>query len=116
MKLPVRWYNKDEFFRKVVDTVNNLIDGKVETNSTVTLTASQTSTVVTDYRIGKDSVILFMPLTANAATELYGATMYVTAANIDPRSNQFTITHANNAQTDRTFRYVLLGQTLNDLS
>lgn len=116
MKLPSRWYNKDEFFRKVIDAVNNLIDGKVESNSEITLTANQASTVVTDYRVGKDSVILFMPLTANAATELYGATMYVASANIDPRSNQFTITHANNAQPDRTFRYVILGQTLNDLS
>lgn len=43
----------------------------------------------------------FDPLTANAAAELAAGTMYVLEANRALR--QFTITHANNAQTDRTF-------------
>jgi hypothetical protein len=46
---------------------------------------------------------LFMPTTANAAAEL--ATMFVSS-----RGKQtFTITHANNGQTDRTFKYVVIG-------
>lgn len=116
MKVPARWHDTEEWLRKVAEVVNELDEGKVSSNNTVTLTASSATTVVKDYRVGSDSVILFMPLTANAAAELYGATMYVTSANIDPRNHQFTITHASNSQTDRDFRYIVLGQTLNDLS
>ena len=113
MKVPVRWHDTNEWLRKVAEGVNRLADGKVASNSTVTLTANAATTVVKDFRVGKDSVILFMPLTANAAAEQGNGTMYVTAANIAPRSDQFTITHANNAQTDRDFRYIVLGEELN---
>ena len=99
-------------FRKTWDQINSILDGRIQSTGLVTLTANAASTTVTDYRVGRDSVIVFMPLTANAATELYGATMYVTAANITPLTNQFQITHANNAQTERTFRYVLIGTEL----
>jgi hypothetical protein len=81
--------------------------GKTSNFGTVTLTASAASTVVTDEKCTTGSVILFDPLTANAAAELYGATMYVTAAN--RRNGTFTIIHANNAQTDRDFRFMILG-------
>ena len=111
MSVPTRWHDPEEWSRFLANAINGLLDGRVESNSSLTLTASAASTVVTDRRVGKDSVILFMPLTANAATELYGATMYVSA--IAPRDSQFTITHANNSQTDRNFRYIVLGQTLN---
>jgi hypothetical protein len=40
-----------------------------------------------------------MPMTANAAAAL--ATTYIV-----PAKGQFVITHANNAQADKTFRYV----------
>ena len=111
MSVPTSWGDTNEWVRKIAEGVNNLFKGGIRTNGTVTLRASQTTTVVTDRNVGKDSVILFMPLTANAATELYGATMLVT--DIAPLTNQFTITHANNAQTDRNFKYIVLGQTLN---
>ena len=110
-RLPVRHHDVNEWMRLASETVTELQEGKVASNSTTTLTASAATTVITDYRVGKDSLILFMPTTANAAAELYGATMHVSA--IAPRSNQFTITHANNSQTDRIFKYVVLGQTLN---
>ena len=46
-----------------------------------------------------------MPTTANASAEQGAGTMFV-----GPRAKQsFTITHANNAQTDRTFAYSVLG-------
>jgi hypothetical protein len=89
--------------RQVALVVRNAMDGKLNATGTVTLTASSATTAVTDNRAGGESVILFMPTTANAAAEL--STMYVSA-----RAKQaFTITHANNAQTDRTFSYVILG-------
>lgn len=89
--------------RQVAGVIRNLVDGKINATGSVTLTASSATTAVTDFRSGGDSVILLMPRTANAATAL--ATTYVSA-----RAKQsFTLTHANNAQTDRTFSYVILG-------
>ena len=81
--------------------------GKTTNFGAVTLTDSAASTAVTDEKCTTGSVILFDPMTANAAAEIYGASMYVTAAN--RRNGTFTITHANNAQTDRTFRYTIVG-------
>lgn len=91
--------------RQTAQAVNLLIDGKFNSTGTVTLTASASSTAVTDYRAGPDSVIVFTPTTANAAAEQGGGTMYLSA-----RAKQgFTLTHANNSQTDRTFLYIVIG-------
>jgi hypothetical protein len=104
--------NEPEHRRQLAVAINNLLEGKINSTGAVTLTANVANTTVTDYRVGVESVILFMPLTANAATELYGATMYVTAANVTPLTNQFVITHANNAQADRAFRYIVIGSEI----
>ena len=91
--------------RQTAQAVNLLIDGKLNAIGSVTLTASAASTAVTDYRAGPDSVIVFTPTTANAAAEQGGGTMYLSA-----RAKQgFTLTHANNSQTDRTFLYIVIG-------
>jgi hypothetical protein len=82
-----------------------LVDGKNNAKGQITLTASAASTDVTDFRVGEDSVINLTPITANAATEIGGGTMYVSSRG----SQTFTITHANNAQTDRTFIYTVTG-------
>ena len=79
--------------------------GHIQNVSSVTLVAGGTTTVVTDFRVGIASFIGFMPTTANAAAEIGAGGMYVSS-----RGKQtFTITHANNAQTDRTFTYCVLG-------
>lgn len=67
---------------------------------TVTLTASTTSTVVTDSRVNTNSVIHFSPTTANAATAFGG--LYTTVAR-----GSFTITHPNTADLDKTFSYTV---------
>lgn len=89
--------------RAIALAVRQLANGKINSTGTVTLTAAATTTQVPDERAGGDSVILLMPQTANAATAI--STTYVSA-----RTKQsFTLTHTNNAQTDRTFGYVVLG-------
>lgn len=91
----------------LAEIVRLMLTGKLNATGTVTLTESVTSTALTDVRLGIDSVVLFDPKTANAAAELYGATMYVATAG---RANGvFTITHANDASTDRTFKYLIIG-------
>lgn len=94
-------------FRRFWDALVQMRKGKLECVAELTLTANAASTVFKDNRLSFQTVIIFDPLTTNAATELANGTLYVTAAN---RTNgQFTITHANNAQTDRSYFVAMLG-------
>ena len=82
-------------------------NGKLNCTGTITLTANAATTVLNRKGLSPQSVVTFDPKTANAATELYGATMYVLTAN---RGNDaWTITHANNANADKTFQYSFIG-------
>ena len=83
--------------------LNDLAAGRLNNGGEVTLTANAASTTVQRLGVAAGDMIVFSPLTANAAAEIGNGTMFVAAANIT--KNQFVITHANNAQTDRTFRY-----------
>lgn len=91
--------------REISQVVNGVLDGKLNSTGEFTCTASAATTSVTDYRAGTDSIILLMPTTANASAEIGAGTIYIST-----RSKQsFTVTHANNTQTDRTFGYVIIG-------
>lgn len=101
-----------DFDRDVVQVVNGVMLGKTNNTGAVTLTANQSTTTVTVAAglIGEDSVILFSPTTLNAAKALTHngtGSMYVSAR--DVLNNTFTISHQNNAQTDRSFLYVFIG-------
>jgi len=87
---------------KLAQAVNQLLNGKMNTVATVTLTANTTSTTITNSHIGVDSFIGLMPKTSNAAAAL--ATTSIVCSN-----GSAAITHANNAQTDRDFVYVVIG-------
>jgi hypothetical protein len=90
--------------RFIAEAINNLLNKRMDAVGEVTLTANAASTAVTDNRVIKNSAVVFTPLTANAAAAI--GTTYVAEA--DYATGSFTITHANNAQTDRTFRYIIL--------
>lgn len=87
--------------------INQILAGKLNAVTDVTLTANQATTVIEDPRIGVNSYLDFDPLTANAATEKEAGTLYVLAAN--RIKGQATITHANNAQTDRSYKLLIIG-------
>ena len=90
---------------QIARVVNRINGGKINATGTVTLVANAASTAVSDARATAFSCVGFMPATANAATELGNGTLYVAA-----RANgAFTISHANNAQTDRAFVYSIVG-------
>jgi hypothetical protein len=94
--------NETNLFR-IVRGIRDLFEGRRNTTGSFTLTANVASTTVTVANFGIASTPIWTPTTANAATAL--ATMYVSA-----RTNgTFTITHVNNAQTDRTFYYAIDG-------
>lgn len=100
---PLQWANAVEHRRMLAVAINALFDGKVRSTGSVTLTANDTTTTLNETRINPNSVILLMPTTANAAGAV--ATTYVSARG----DKTATITHANNAQTDKTFAFVVLG-------
>jgi len=89
--------------RQCAITINNVMDGKINSTGDITLTASATSTTLSDARIGANSVILFMPRSANARTALN--TLYVSAR----ASGSATLTHASSANTDQDLSYVIIG-------
>lgn len=95
------------YLRRLLDSLKTMGRGKIECVAEITLTANAASSVLSDIRISKQSVLAFHPRTANAAAELAAGTMYVTDANMG--SGTATITHANNAQTDRDFRVAIIG-------
>lgn len=109
--IPTPFLSDDaEWKRTVGKWALEVNQGHLANTGNVTLTANVASTSVSDARAGANSFIGFTPLTLNAATEatgtaLGGGTMWVKA-----RGKQvFTIKHTNNAQTDRTFVYCILG-------
>ena len=103
MKAPLFWSAVTEHLRLVAQGVNQLADGKSNAYGTVTLTANAASTTVTDPKAGPSSIVTLEPRTANAAAAV--ATTYVTTHG----DGTFVLTHANNAQNDKTFGYSLQG-------
>jgi hypothetical protein len=94
------------FQHRIREVVNNLLQGKANVTRDVTLAAGAASTTVDDPRIGGASAILLAcPLTANAAAELGAGTIYLAAIG----KQTAILAHASNAQTDRTFRLVIMG-------
>jgi len=66
-------YPKSPEIGNTADTANLAIDGKINSTGTITLTLSSETTVLTNYFLGPESVVLFDPMDALAAAELYGA-------------------------------------------
>src|SRR5262245_9446550 len=84
---------------RIVQAIRELFEGRSNAVGAFTLTANAASTTVIAPNCGSGSTVLCSPRTANAAAELGNGTMYVaTVAN-----GAFTVTHANNAQNDRSF-------------
>ena len=91
--------------RRYAIAIQELSAGRSNAVKTITLTANATTTVVSFDNCSADSVPVLTPLTANAAAEIGAGTLYISAV----ANKSFTITHANNAQTDRTFGFVCIG-------
>ena len=89
--------------RTIVEAIRNIFRLRLDAAGEVTLAINVATTVVADLRVGINSGIVLMPVTANAAVEV--GTIYVSSTG----SETFTLTHANNATADRTFRYIVMG-------
>lgn len=101
--VPEAMANQEEHRRKIARLANNLLQGKTNNVIQVTLTASSTTTTVTDKRIGAYTGLFFSPLTADAAAAMSG--LYVSAQ----VNGSATLTHGSTASVDRTFNVLLVG-------
>ena len=87
----------------IVQAIIQLVTGRHNAGGICTLTPNATSTVVSQPNCSKDCFPQITPMTANAAAAL--TTTYVSAVG----QGSFTLTHANNAQTDRKFYFTCTG-------
>ena len=96
-----------EWQRLTVEVVNNMMAGRHNAHGTVTLTASQATTTLSDRRISAKTKVFLTATTANAAAEVGAGGLYQTFPNVT--AGAAVLNHASNAQTDRDFVYVLAG-------
>lgn len=92
--------------RDVTTAINQLIRGRSNAVGRVTLTANTTTTTITGELVNEHAEIFLTPRTSNAAAAL--GTTYASISRVAGVPT-VTITHANNAQTDRTFGYIIVG-------
>ena len=98
---------RDPDLRRLWEVVSQVRRGKMDIVSEFTLTANAATSTLNFKGLSPQSVVIFDPTTANAAAELAAGTLYVLTAN---RGNDaWTVTHANNAQVDRTYQVAVLG-------
>ena len=90
---------------RIAFAVRQLAEGRSNAVGSFTLAAGAASTTVTAANCGFGSSVVAFPKTASAAAELGNGTMHIATVS----NGSFVVTHANNAQTDRTFMYVALG-------
>ncbi len=90
---------------RIVQAIRDLAEGRSNAVGTVTLTANAASTAVTAANCGPDSRVFLMPTTANAAADFGSGSLYVSSVS----AGTFTITHPNDADTDKTFFWLAIG-------
>lgn len=108
-------YSSDypSLLRGIINVVRGIMQGKSNNIHEITLLANAASTTVSLAQgdIGPNSMIVFAPQTTQAATEFGAGTMFVSAINIDASAGTyaFTITHVNNAEVSRIFKFAIFG-------
>lgn len=90
--------------RQIAQQLNGARKGALDCTLSVTLDAGTTTTTVVDSRISLSTAPVLTATTAHAAAEVAAGGLYVV-----PSKGQCVITHANNAETDRTFQLALIG-------
>lgn len=90
---------------KFAAAIQQLTQGRSNAVGSFTLRAAHTTTTVEAINCAEGSVPIPVPTSANAAAEQGAGTMYISQVN----NKSFVVTHANNAQTDRTFLFVAIG-------
>jgi len=90
---------------KVATLVNLLAGGRLNSVGQVTLAQGATSTTLSDNHIRRGSKLLFMPVTAHAASV---TGLWYDPASIPDEGGRLTLNHSAVNQADLTFDYVVL--------
>ena len=98
-KVPAYYPDVEEHRRLLANSLNNVIEGKINSTGSITLEDSVTTTDLED-DIGIDSVILLMPTTSDAAAE----NIHFSAQD----KGTVTLNHTSDT-TSRIFKYVVIG-------
>lgn len=106
-RAPLLWGDVTEWVRKTAQVANEAIGGRIDSIGEITLTTSTSVTTLVDARLSPESVVLFDPMTASAASEKASGALYVLEANRS--TSAWVVTHSLGPTTDRIFRYVILG-------
>ena len=88
--------------RDISTVVNGLIEGKSNNTGEFVTATSTTTTILTDERIGFNSVIVFMPLDHNSSQELKDIYFDTFA------QGSCTVHHGSHAVA-RNYRYIIVG-------
>lgn len=98
-------YAREKDLSRIVQGVRDLFAGRSNAVGEVTLTANDTTTTVAAANCGIDTKVFLFPTHADAAAEVAAGGLYISSVG----RGTFTITHANDASTDRTFFWLALG-------
>ena len=104
---PLDWTDAKEWMRRNAETINNLLNGKLNSIGTFTLTIDSLTTTVKDRRCGPNSVIFITPTTANAGGEV--GIWFSSRGAESGGVPSFVVNHGSDSRSDRTFSYVILG-------
>lgn len=96
---------REQRLHLIVHAIRQLAEGRSNAAGQVTLTANQTTTLVTSDVIGTESVPQLTPASSSAAAEWAAGTIYVSAV----AKGSFTITHADSADTTRAVNWHAVG-------
>ena len=102
LKVPTFTDNQDEQNRLTANAINNILDGKINSTGSFTTDGTKTLKTVIDARCGGNSVVLFVPMTVDAAGEI--PHMWLAAT----RSGEFDVGHRNHTK-NVLYRYVIIG-------
>ncbi len=90
--------------KRINEVIGQLIQGRSNAVGTFTLAVSPaTTTTVTSVTCGPNSIILWAPSTAHAASTM--TNVYLSTVKI----NSFTVTHTATINSDCTFYYLAIG-------
>lgn len=103
--MAIQLQRSERDLQRIVDAVRQLVEGRHNAGGTVTFTPNAGTTTVNHVNCSVDSYVQVFggAQTANAAAAV--ATSRISSV----FQGGFIISHANNAQTDRTFYYMVTG-------
>lgn len=95
--------DEKELLRRVRESLNLVLQGKLNCTASLTLNKDAVSTTVSDVRAGPNSTILPMPISVDGATAL--TTWRVSTRN----TGSFVISHVSTSTSDATATYAIFG-------